>query len=46
LAFRGIAEALALRLAKSGCSANEIAAIMNHATLAEVSGYTMVAEKK
>ena len=42
----GLRKAAARRLAEAGCSANEIAAITGHATLAEVSRYTKAAEQK
>lgn len=42
----GLREAAARRLAEAGCSANEIAAITGHATLAEVSRYTKAAEQR
>jgi integrase len=42
----GLRKAAARRLAESGCSANEIAAITGHATLEEVSRYTKAAEQK
>ncbi|MFN3746470.1 MAG: tyrosine-type recombinase/integrase [Hyphomicrobiaceae bacterium] len=41
----GLRKAAARRLAEAGCSANEIAAITGHATLAEVSRYTKAAEQ-
>jgi len=42
----GLRKAAARRLAEAGCSANEIAAITGHATLAEVARYTKAAEQK
>jgi integrase len=42
----GIRKAAARRLAKAGCSANEIAAITGHASLEEVARYTKAAEQK
>lgn len=42
----GLRKAAARRLAEAGCTANEIAAITGHATLAEVSRYTKAAEQK
>ena len=42
----GLRKAAARRLAEAGCSANEIAAITRHATLAEVSRYTKAADQK
>ena len=42
----GLRKAAARRLAEAGCSANEIAAITGHATLAEVSRYTKAAEQR
>ena len=42
----GLRKAAARRLAEAGCSANEIAAVTGHATLAEVSRYTKAAEQK
>src|SRR5262249_50247167 len=42
----GLRKAAARRLAEAGCSANEIAAITGHLTLAEVSRYTKAAEQK
>ena len=42
----GLRKAAARRLAEAGCSANEIAAITGHATLAEVSRYTNAAEQR
>jgi integrase len=41
----GLRKAAARRLAEAGCSANEIASITGHATLAEVSRYTKAAEQ-
>ena len=42
----GLRKAAARRLAEAGCTANEIAAITGHATLAEVSRYTKAAEQR
>lgn len=42
----GLRKAAARRLAEAGASANEIAAITGHVTLAEVSRYTKAAEQK
>jgi len=42
----GLRKAAARRLAEAGCSANEIAAITGHATLAEVARYTKAAEQR
>ena len=42
----GLRKAAARRLAEAGCSANEIAAITGHATLAEISRYTKAAEQR
>jgi len=42
----GLRKAAARRLAEAGCSANEIASITGHATLAEVTRYTKAAEQK
>ena len=42
----GLRKAAAPRLAEAGCSANEIAAITGHATLAEISRYTKAAEQR
>jgi integrase len=42
----GLRKAASRRLAEAGCSANEIAAITGHATLAEVSRYTKAAEQR
>ena len=42
----GLRKAAARRLAESGCTTNEIAAITGHATLQEVSRYTKAAEQK
>ncbi len=42
----GLRKAAARRLAEAGCSANEIAAITGHATLAEVTRYTKAAEQR
>ena len=41
----GLRKAAARRLAEAGCSANEIAAITGHTTLAEVSRYTKAADQ-
>ena len=42
----GLRKAASRRLAEAGCSANEIAAITGHTTLAEVSRYTKAAEQR
>ncbi len=42
----GLRKAASRRLAEAGCSANEIAAITGHVTLAEVSRYTKAAEQR
>lgn len=42
----GLRKAAARRLAESGCTTNEIAAITGHATLQEVARYTKAAEQK
>jgi Phage integrase family len=42
----GLRKAAARRLAEAGFSANEIAAITGHATLAEISRYTKAAEQR
>ena len=39
-------KAASRRLAEAGCSANAIAAITGHATLAEISGYTKATEQR
>jgi Phage integrase family len=41
----GLRKAAARRLAEAGCSANEIAAITGHKTLAEVERYTRAADQ-
>ena len=42
----GLRKATARRLAEIGCSANQIASITGHATLAEVQRYTKAADRK
>jgi hypothetical protein len=42
----GLRKAAARRLAEAGCSANEIAAITGHKTLAEVERYTRAADQE
>jgi enterobacteria phage integrase len=42
----GLRKAAARRLAEAGCSANEIASVTGHASLAEVQRYTKAAEQK
>lgn len=42
----GLRKAAARRLAEAGCSANEIASITGHKTLAEVERYTREADQK
>lgn len=42
----GLRKAAARRLAEAGCSANEIASITGHASLAEVSRYTRAADQR
>jgi integrase len=46
ISAHGGRKATARRLAELGCSANQIAAITGHATLAEVQRYTKAADKK
>jgi integrase len=46
LSAHGLRKATCRRLAEAGCSANQIAAISGHATLAEVSRYTKAADQK
>jgi integrase len=45
-AAHGLRKAACRRLAEAGCSANVIAAISGHATLAEVSRYTRAADQE
>lgn len=42
----GLRKAAARRLAEAGCSANEIAAVTGHASLAEVTRYTRAADQE
>jgi integrase len=42
----GLRKAAARRLAETGCSAHEVAAITGHAGLAEVQRYTAAANRK
>ncbi len=42
----GLRKGTARRLAKIGCSANQIAAITGHASLSEVQRYTKAADRK
>jgi integrase len=44
--FHGLRKACARRMAESGCTPHEIAAITGHATLKEVARYTADAERK
>jgi integrase len=46
LAFHGLRKAVARRMAESGCTPHEIAAITGHATLKEVERYTKAASRK
>jgi integrase len=46
LSAHGLRKAACRRLAEAGCSANQIAAISGHATLAEVSRYTKAADQR
>jgi site-specific recombinase XerD len=45
-AAHGLRKAACRRLAEAGCSANVIASISGHTTLAEVARYTKAAEQK
>jgi integrase len=45
LSAHGLRKAACRRLAEAGCSANEIAAISGHASLAEVARYTRAADR-
>jgi integrase len=46
ISAHGGRKATARRLAEIGCSANQIAAITGHASLAEVTRYTRAADQK
>ena len=46
LSFHGLRKAVARRMAESGCTPHEIAAITGHATLKEVERYTKAASRK
>lgn len=46
LSPHGLRKAAARRLAEAGCSANEIASITGHTTLAEVARYTRAADQR
>jgi integrase len=45
-AFHGLRKACARRMAESGCTPHEIAAVTGHASLKEVERYTMAANRK
>jgi integrase len=45
-AFHGLRKAASVRLAESGCTPHEIAAITGHASLKEIERYTRTAERK
>jgi integrase len=44
--FHGLRKATSVRLAESGCTTHEIAAITGHASLTEIDRYTKTAERK